>query len=115
MNQQDAFKLLARASAIDNRKVTDLGAAVWADTLPDMSYDEAKGLMDEFRRENPDVYLAPGHLVKQKRIRLARIREQRGPHPSPPARLRWAADVIKNDPRYALPGGVREVPLEPQN
>jgi|GEM_PF-2679158 len=107
MNQQDAFKLLARASAIDNRKVTDLAAAVWSDTLLDMPYEEASGLMDEFRRENPDTYLAPGHLVKQKRIRIARNRELNGPHPAPPPGKRWAADVIETDPLYGDgPGGV---------
>lgn len=110
MNQQDAFKLLTRASAIDNRKVTDLAAAVWSDTLPDMAYDEAKGLMDEFRRENPDVYLAPGHLVKQKKIRLTREREIRGLHPAPPPGKRWAVDAIEHDPQYGVgPGGVQVV------
>lgn len=108
MNQQDAFKLLARASAIDNRIVTDLAAAVWSDTLPNLTYEEASDLMNEFRRDNPDVYLTPGHLVKQKRIRLARVREQRGPHPLPPAGQRWAVDVIENDPQFALPGGAKE-------
>lgn len=112
MNQQDAFKLLARASAVDNRKVTDLAAAVWADTLPEMDYDEAKGLMDEFRRENPDTYLAPGHLVKQKKIRVAREREIRGPHPAPPPGQRWAVDAIENDPKYGDgPGGVQVIPF----
>lgn len=112
MQQQEAFRLLARASAVDNRKVTQLAAEVWAQTLPNMTYDEASDLMNEFRRENPDVYLTPGHLVKQKRVRLARLREHRGPHPLPPPGKRWAVDIIENDPQFALPGGVKEVPID---
>ncbi|MEG8035046.1 hypothetical protein QP157_06830 [Sphingomonas sp. LR61] len=76
MDQQEAFRLLGRASAVDNRKVTQLAAIVWSDTLPDMSYDEAADLMNEFRRDNPGVYLEPGHLQRQKRIRLARTRKR---------------------------------------
>lgn len=113
MNEKEAFKLLARASAVDNRIVTDLAAAVWSETLPGMSYDEAASLMDEFRRENADTYLTPGHLVKQRRIRIARNRELNGLHPAPPPGQRWAADVIENDPQYGSgPGGVGVANLE---
>jgi len=108
MDQQEAFRLLGRASAVDNRKVTQLAAIVWAETLPNMSYDEAADLMNEFRRDNPGVYLEPGHLQRQKRIRLARTREARGPHPLPPAGQRWAVDAIENDSEYSAPGGVLE-------
>ncbi|MBT2503000.1 hypothetical protein [Curtobacterium sp. ISL-83] len=77
-----------------------------------MSYDEASDLMNEYRRDNPGVYLEPGHLQKQKRIRVARLREQRGPHPLPPSGQRWAVDAIETDAAYAAPGGVKEVPFD---
>lgn len=109
MDQQEAFRLLGRASAVDNRKVSQLAAIVWAETLPDMSYDEAAGLMNEFRRDNPGVYLEPGHLQRQKRIRLARTREARGPHPLPPPGQQWAVDAIEQQSDYGLAAGVRDV------
>lgn len=110
MNQQEAFKLLTRASTVDNRNVTQIAATVWADTLPDMPYTEAASLLDEWRRENPGVYFEPGHLRQQKLMRVARGREINGPHPAPPPGTRWAVDVIENDPQYGVgPGGVQVV------
>lgn len=114
MNQQEAFKLLTRASTIDNRNVTQLAASVWAETLPDMPYAEAASLLDEWRRENPGVYFEPGHLRQQRIKRIARDRELNGPHPRPPAGKRWAVDSIENDPQWGHgPNGVQVVSLEP--
>lgn len=111
MDQKEAFKLLIRASTIDNRKVTQLAASVWSETLPGMPYDEAADLLDEFRREQPGTYLEPGHLRQQKIIRNSRAREERGYHPAPPAGQRWAVDAIENDPEYGEPGGMQVVPF----
>ena len=115
MNAAETERLLRAASAIDNRKVTSTAVEVWQATLADIPYDEAATALIAHRRSRPGVWFEPGHIIEQRKLRIARERELNGPHPAPPAGKRWAVDAIENDPQYALPGGVTEVPLEPQD
>lgn len=109
MNKTEVSKLLTIASAIDHRTITPEIVNVWHSIIGDVPFDEAQDALTAHRRTRPGVYFEPGHVVEQRRLRIARDREMNGLHPAPPPGKRWAVDVIENDPQFALPGGVRVV------
>lgn len=66
MEQRQVHELLIRASAIDNRIVSDVAIAGWQavlDLAPDVTIDDACAALAEHFRDRPDVWLKPGHIV----------------------------------------------------
>lgn len=71
MNEPEAFKLLTLASARDGRTVSQSVAAVWAQDLWDVSFEDGEWALSAHFREAPGTYLAPGHIVGQVKRRRA--------------------------------------------
>lgn len=114
MNKSEVSKLLTVASAIDHRSITTEIVNAWHAIVGDIPFDEAQAALIAHRRSKPGVYFEPGHIIEQRKLRIARERELNGPHPAPPPMQRWAADAIDNDPRWGSgPGGVQVVSHEP--
>ncbi|GAA0960279.1 hypothetical protein [Frigoribacterium faeni] len=103
MNHMETEALLIQVAAIDSRTVSDLTVAAWQAVLADMSYADAEQAHIAHRRNNPGIYLEPGHLIQQKCIARQRHQEIHGVHPAPPAGKRWAVDVIESVPDTDLP------------
>lgn len=74
MNRVEVSKLLTRASAIDNRIVTEETVAAWWELLGMVEYDLAVEAVNEHFRKSTD-YLLPAHIIQGARI--ARDRRER--------------------------------------
>lgn len=62
MNQIEVGKLLARASAVDGRIVTEETIVAWWELLRDVSYDDAvAGMMAHYQKS--EKYLMPAHIL----------------------------------------------------
>lgn len=62
MNRQDITKLLAYASACDQRTVGEADLHAWFDILGPLDFDRCRAAMVKHYRASPDVRLKPGHL-----------------------------------------------------
>lgn len=114
MNKSEVSKLLTVASAIDHRSITPEIVNAWHAIVGDVPFDEAQAALIAHRRAKPGVYFEPGHIIEQRKLRIARERELNGPHPAPPPGKRWAVDAIENDPQWGHgSNGVQAVFLEP--
>jgi hypothetical protein len=94
VNYNETEELLIRASAIDNRNVTEITVTGWQQVLHDVSFENGVAGLIAHRRDRPGVYVEPGHILGQVKIAVAKRREIYGLHPKPPAGLRWAANAI---------------------
>lgn len=63
MMQPQMVALLAKVQLGDNRHVDKLVVEYWMDTIGDLDFDAAVDALRRFRRERPDTYLQPGHLL----------------------------------------------------
>lgn len=62
MNKIDVAKLLTRASAVDNRVVTEETVEAWFELLQDVHYPAAVDAVLEHFKTSTE-YLLPGHIV----------------------------------------------------
>lgn len=56
--------MLAKIQLVDNREVTELVVIDWMDYIGDLHFADAIAAVVRFRREQPGVYLEPGHIVQ---------------------------------------------------
>lgn len=99
MNQQETYQVLSLASARDGRAVDAPTAAVWADDLADVSYEEAlEGVRMHFRQSTE--YLKPAHVIAN--VKLIRDRAARA-HRVSEAQKELGGWTI---PDEVLPGGM---------
>lgn len=64
MNREAMARLLAFVQLGDNRHVDALVLDYWMQVIGDLDYDAAMHAVRRFRRERPDTYLQPGHLLE---------------------------------------------------
>lgn len=89
MNKVEVAQLLARASATDNRVVTEETVVAWWDILKTVDYTLAVEALIEHQRTN-DEYLRPVHIttgarrVRERRERDARIAKALEPRQDEP-------------------------------
>lgn len=77
MNEPEAFKLLALASARDGRTVDAAVAKVWSEDLKRIDYSDAVEALAIHYRESTD-WLLPAHVVRNvRRVKDNRDRELR--------------------------------------
>lgn len=82
MNKTELSKLLAVASAVDNRRVTPETVEAWHLVVGHLSLDVAHEALLMHQRDSTD-YLMPAHIVANaKRVRARREREQRMSRPA---------------------------------
>ena len=93
MNKVDVAKLMTRASAVDNRIVTEEKVEAWFEVLRSVPYEFAVMAVNDHFKESTD-YLLPAHIVTG--ARRARDRWERD------QRVRAALD----------PGSARNLALE---
>lgn len=62
MNEPETRMVLAQASALDNRKVTDAMVAIWYEVFQGYAYDEVKWALMRHARTSTE-YLTPAHLT----------------------------------------------------
>ena len=98
MDKRETEQLLIQASAIDSRRVVEPAVIAWQAILSDITYADAQRALVQHRRDQPGVYLEPGHIVQQVRIARQRHREVHGIHPPPPPGQRWAVQAIEGMP-----------------
>jgi len=94
MDKREAEKLMILASAIDSRKITDAAVTVWQMVLADVNYSDAEVAYINHRRNEPGVYLEPGHILQQIKMAHEKRRELYGIHPKAPEGKQWAVDVM---------------------
>lgn len=63
MNERETREILAYASALDNRNVTDAMIALWYEIFRDYEYGEVKWALMRHARTSTE-YLTPAHLVR---------------------------------------------------
>ena len=63
VNFDEAKGLVALASAVDNRQITDITVNEWMHALHDLEIGDCVEALREHRREKPGVYLEPGHIA----------------------------------------------------
>lgn len=105
MNRAEAAAIYAKASLIDHRRADDPQAAAaavlaWHEILADLTFEDANRALIQFRREQPGVYLEPGHLVQiSAPWRRDRARRQRAASVDSPERLNRLAIEMQNRQR----------------
>lgn len=63
MNKAETAKLLAVASAVDNRNVTPPMVEAWHEAVWSVSYEDARLALAQHRRSSTE-YLQPAHIVQ---------------------------------------------------
>lgn len=56
--------LLAKVQLGDNRDVDEIVIAYWHELIGELDLADAMAALKRFRREQPGVYLEPGHLLE---------------------------------------------------
>lgn len=120
MNASEAAQLLAVAAVYDNRKPSSAAAQAWAADLESVTLAEAAAAIREHYRDNPGVWVMPGHVVAvvarrrkegSRGLWLAELRALRAVDPDDPhavvEALRRVHDVAgrQESGRRALPPG----------
>jgi hypothetical protein len=97
VNKQEVGKLLTVVALVDNREINLAVVDVWHDLLSDLAVDEANEALRKFRRENPGVYLEPGHIYQIAQKARAAAASSDGGILRPPAPFgkRYAVDAIE--------------------
>jgi hypothetical protein len=96
VNPTDAAKLLAYASAFDNRRPSEAAAQAWADALPDIPADhDARAAVARYYAtppKNPDerLWIQPHDVRTHRRA----IRSERAQH------FVYQPPAVESDPRY---------------
>ena len=85
--------LLAEASAVDNRVVSDIAVAAWCDILCDIRFEAARVALREHRRTSTE-YLQPAHILALAKKHVQRTDRGLARPPAPPGK-RYAVDVIE--------------------
>jgi len=62
VNRQEATQLLRFCAANDNRTVGEADVLAWHDMLSAISYERAYEAARRHYRQQPDVWLKPGHI-----------------------------------------------------
>jgi hypothetical protein len=76
MDQDDIRDLLAIVQAVDSRDIGDVDVTMWLTLLSGLHKDDCLGAIMAHRREEPGVWLEPGHVVKRAKA-IARDRLDR--------------------------------------
>jgi hypothetical protein len=76
MNKVDVAKLLTRASAVDNRVVTEETVEAWYEILCDVYYPAAVDAINEHFKTSTE-YLLPGHIVAGAKRSLERLEREK--------------------------------------
>lgn len=63
VNFDEAKGLVALASAVDNRQISDITVNEWMHALRGLEIGDCVEALREHRREKPGVYLEPGHIA----------------------------------------------------
>lgn len=78
MTEHEMTKLLAKIQLVDNRQVDRMVLSEWMDDAGDAMFEDAVEAVRQFRRERPDAWITPGHVLagarraKEARERIAR-------------------------------------------
>lgn len=89
MTREELNALLTRLQVLDNRQVDRLTADAWWPIVGHLRYDDALEAMHNHFRDNPDIYLKPGHIavgarsLRDSRTRYDHTRDDRGNAPRP--------------------------------
>lgn len=75
MNREDAVKLLAIASAFDNRKPNEAQAIAWAEVLTGLDPRDCVEAIKAHYKESKE-YLMPAHIVARARTMMLDRRDQ---------------------------------------
>ena len=76
MNKTEVAKLLTRASAVDNRIVTEETVEAWYEILGDVYYPAAVDAVNEHFKTSTE-YLLPGHIVAGARRSQERLEREK--------------------------------------
>jgi len=83
MTLDQVAAVLAKVQLGDNRQVDRTVLAFWAEAIGDQHYDDALQAVTLHRREQPGVWLEPGHIISgARRAKEAREREERMNRPA---------------------------------
>jgi hypothetical protein len=122
VNRDDVVKLLAIASAFDNRKPNEAQAIAWAEVLTGLDPRDCAEAIKEHYKESRE-YLMPAHVVSRARTFMLRRREEEqvaehlaimGRHPENVDRVKAieaGANDIGNEP-YKSSKGDRALPCK---
>ena len=64
MTPEETRILLGEIAVIDNRKMSTETAQAWHQLLAGFSLDDCRKALAAFRRNRPDEWVVPGHLVQ---------------------------------------------------
>jgi hypothetical protein len=67
VNRNDTIDILALVSAADRRTVGDTDVDVWFGVIGELGRDECAQAVRDHLRQDPDVWLQPGHVYKRAR------------------------------------------------
>jgi len=101
MNKVEITRLLAIASVLDARTVTDPTVNLWHELIGHLDYSVAHAALLEHMREST-FPVKPADIIRGARVALFRHQEIYGIHPAPPEGKQWAADVIDSSPRLEV-------------
>lgn len=73
MNIQQTATVLAKAAAVDNRDVGQAAVMAWHEIIGDLELAECLEAVARHRRDQPGVYLEPGHVRRIAKV----IRDER--------------------------------------
>ena len=76
MNRNDVIDVLSLIRAVDHRTVGEMDVNVWQAVIGDLGRDDALEAVRGHLREQPDVWLAPGHIA-QRVLAMRRDRQLR--------------------------------------
>jgi hypothetical protein len=63
VNRQDIIDILSVVRVVDHRTIGEVDVIVWFDTIGDLAKDDALQAVRAHFREQPGVWLEPGHVV----------------------------------------------------
>lgn len=78
MNRNDVIDVLTAVAASDNRTVGDTDVDVWQAIIGDLPRDPAIQAVLDHRREQPGIWIEPGHVYQ--RVKTARREELEREH-----------------------------------
>lgn len=103
MNTEDIIDLLTIAQSVDNRTFGEPDVIMWQKVLDGFDRDDCTEAIVAFRREQPDTWLQPGHIVARvksmRRDRYERTDPDQLPYPGD-------AKTAPPDPRAGYARGV---------
>lgn len=101
MDREDVLDLLSLVASTDNRTIGDMDVALWHQLLGKYGKDDCCDAIIAHRREQPGVWLEPGHVVQ----RVKAVIRDRYERADPDTRDRPYGDIGGLPPTHSLSSG----------